>query len=65
MNQSTDREPEAIHRLRNLLSIVVSFSDLLLLDLAEDDQRRSDVSEIDKAARAALALIPELTTRTR
>jgi signal transduction histidine kinase len=65
MSEPTDREPEVIHRLRNLLSIVVSFSDLLLLDLPEDDRRRTDVGEIDKAARAALALIPELTNRIR
>lgn len=62
MTDTSGKEPEIVHQLRNLLSIVVSFSDLLLLDFAEDDARRSDVAEIEKAARAALALMPKLTT---
>jgi hypothetical protein len=60
MTDEHDREPEVIHRLRNQLAVVVSFSDLLLLELPEGDAHRGDVVEIHKAARAAMDLLPEL-----
>jgi two-component sensor histidine kinase len=60
MSEPLDREPELIHRFKNHLAIVVSFADLLMLEMAEDDPHRADVEEIHRASRAALALLPQL-----
>jgi hypothetical protein len=58
-------EPPQIHQLKNHLSIIVGFCDLLLGDLAPDDPRRSDVQEMRKAGLAALALLPDVASRMR
>jgi hypothetical protein len=49
-----------MHSLKNYLAIVVSFSQLVLMDAAEDDPKRRDLEEIVKAAESALALMPEV-----
>jgi len=56
----TIRSAEVIHSLKNYLAIVVSFSQLVLMDAAEDDPKRRDLEEIVKAAESALALMPEV-----
>lgn len=50
-------EPEPLHRLKNHLAIVISFSDLLLQELDPSDPHRADVEEINKAGREAAALV--------
>lgn len=45
------------HALLNHLSIVLSFSELLLQDSALDDPRRADLAEIHKAATAAVRIM--------
>lgn len=52
-----DADQEFQHALRNQIGVIVGFADLLLADLPGDDPRASDVHEIQRAARAALALI--------
>ena len=54
------REPELLHRLRNHLAVIVSYADLLLLDLPESDPRRGDIIEIRDAGRAAADLLPKV-----
>ena len=54
------RDRELLHALKNQLSIVVGFSDLVYSETPPDDPRYSDLAEIRKAARAAMAIIPEL-----
>lgn len=49
-----------IHRLKNQLAIILGFSELLLEDLPEDDQRRTDLLQIQGAARKALGELPPL-----
>ena len=56
-------EPDPLHQLKNHLSIIVGYSELLLGELDDADPRRVDVLEIEKAARAALGLVPRLMTR--
>jgi hypothetical protein len=63
MSDQRDKESEVIHQFRNHLAVVVSFADLLLLELPEDDPHRADVLEILKAAQAATALVPALGAR--
>lgn len=60
MSDPRHKESEVIHQFRNHLAVVISFADLLLLELPEDDAHRTDVLEIHKAARAAMALVPAL-----
>ena len=63
--QTPTLEPELIHRFKNHLSIIVGFCDLLLAEAPEADARRADLAEIQKAAYAAMALMPELSKRLR
>lgn len=60
MDDAFSLEPEVVHRFKNHLAVVVSFSDLLLVELPEDSPHRADVIEIQKAAQAAMALLPAL-----
>ncbi|HET9467308.1 MAG TPA: hypothetical protein VFO48_02805 [Vicinamibacterales bacterium] len=46
-----------VHDMKNMLGIVIGFSNLLLDDMAADDPRRADVDEIRKAGETALALL--------
>ena len=62
---STDPEPPELHQLKNHLSIIIGFCDLLLGDLADDDPKRVDILEMRKAGQAALDLIPDIATRMR
>ncbi len=56
-------EPALLHQFKNHLSIIVGYCDLILGELPEGDPRHADLLEVQKAARAALALIPELSNR--
>jgi len=55
----SDRDP--IHEMKNHLSIVLGFVELLLADMDADDKRRGDLSEIKQAADRAMTLLPELS----
>ena len=46
-----------VHDMKNLLGIVIGYSNLLLDEMAQDDPRRADVEEILKAGQAALKMI--------
>jgi hypothetical protein len=59
------RESPLLHQLKNHLSIVVGFCDLVLGDLAHDDPKRVDLQEMRKAAQAALDLVPDISERMR
>jgi hypothetical protein len=54
-----------LHQLKNHLSIVLGFCDLLLEDMAQDDPKRFDIQEMRKAGQAALDLLPDLSARMR
>ena len=51
-------EPASVHRLKNQLAIIQGFCELLLIDLQEDDRRRSDVLRIQEACQSALKELP-------
>ena len=65
MTPIEDHEPPQLHQLKNHLSIIVGFCDLLLGDLTDDDPKRVDIHEIRKAGQAALDLIPDISSRMR
>jgi signal transduction histidine kinase len=48
------------HDMKNMLGIVIGYSNLLLDDMPADDPKRGDVEEIRKAGEAALALLDTL-----
>jgi signal transduction histidine kinase len=45
------------HDMKNLLGIVLGYTNLLLEDLPPDDARRTDLDEIRRAAEQALTLV--------
>jgi hypothetical protein len=53
-------QPTAVHEFKNHLSVILGFCDLVLTEVPEG-QLRSDLSEIKKAASAALSLLPDIT----
>jgi hypothetical protein len=65
MSAAHGTELPEIHQLKNHLSIIIGFCDLLLSDLPGDDPKRVDIQEMRKAGQAALELLPNLATRMR
>jgi signal transduction histidine kinase len=51
------QDPRFVHDMKNMLGIVIGFSNLLLDDMAADDPKRGDVDEIRKAGENAVALL--------
>jgi hypothetical protein len=58
-------ESPEVHQLKNQLSIIIGFCDLLLTDLPPDDPKRGDIQEMRKAGQAALDLLPGVAARMR
>jgi light-regulated signal transduction histidine kinase (bacteriophytochrome) len=54
---SAHGEPVLVHRLKNQLTIILGFADLLIRDNETNDRCRQDALEIRKAATTALELI--------
>ncbi len=46
-----------VHDMKNMLGIVIGYSNLLLDEIPADDSKRGDVDEIRKAGETALALL--------
>ena len=65
MTPPEQMESPLLHQLKNHLSIVIGFCDLLLGDLPQNDPKRVDIQEMRKAGQAALDLLPELSERMR
>jgi hypothetical protein len=59
------RHDPILHAFQNHLSAIVGFCDLLLRELSEDDPKRADVLEMQKAGHAAIQLLPQLSNRLR
>jgi hypothetical protein len=49
-----------MHRLKNHLSVIIGYCDLLVEESARDDPRRADFLEIQQSARAAMTLLPDV-----
>lgn len=49
-------DAETEHSVKNHLAVIVGFCELLLADTPEDDRRYQDLLEVDRAARALLAV---------
>lgn len=46
-----------VHDMKNMLGIVIGYSNLLLDEMAADDPKRPDVDEIRKAGEDAVVLL--------
>jgi hypothetical protein len=57
---SDQGDSEVIHRLKNHLAIIVGFADLVIAESAEDDPHRTDLMELQTAARDAMAMMPDV-----
>jgi hypothetical protein len=57
-------EHASVHRLKNHLSIIITFCELLLETAESDDPRRGDVVMIRQAAQAAMAIVPTLAAKS-
>ena len=55
-------EPPAVHELKNHVSVIIVMCELLLEGMP-DGQLRTDLIEIQKAAHAAMELVPRLRDR--
>jgi hypothetical protein len=56
---------EVVHLLKNHLAVIVGFCDLLIASATEGDPRTADLVEVHKAARQAMAVMPEVARRLR
>jgi PAS domain S-box-containing protein len=53
------------HDFNNMLTVILGYCELLLVDLEADDRRRSDIAEIQKAGASAAALTRQLLAFSR
>lgn len=51
---------QLVHEFKNHLSVIVGFCDVLLRELPDDDPKHADVAEIQRAALAVVALLPQI-----
>ena len=65
MDQDGGVAPDPLHDLKNQLFVVVSYCKVLLAEMPETDPRYRDIAEIDKATRAAVALLPEVAKQMK
>jgi len=60
MTQNPGQNPDngrRLHNVRNQLSVVVGFCDLLLGEIPETDRKHGDLLEMRKAANTAIELL--------
>jgi hypothetical protein len=60
VGQLSPDDGRALHRLKNHLSIVLGFSELLLNEMPPSDSRHADLREIHAAAEAAMRALSEI-----
>ena len=53
------------HDFNNLLSVIMSYTDFVADKLPEDDRRRADLQEVQKASDRAVALVRQLLAFSR
>ena len=53
-------DPSELHRLKNQLSIIYGFADLILIEMAPGDPHAEKMAEIQKTAIAALEILRDV-----
>ena len=49
-----------LHDVRNHLSVIIGYCDLLLPEIPPSDRKHADITEMRKAATAAMSLLEDL-----
>lgn len=57
-------ETRRLHNVRNQLSVIVGFCDLLLDEIPKEDRKHEDLLEMRKAAQSALSILDEMRGAT-
>lgn len=52
-----------VHDMKNLMGIIVGYSNLLLDEMPVDDPKRADLDEIRKAGESAIVLLNDWNAR--
>jgi two-component system, cell cycle sensor histidine kinase and response regulator CckA len=52
-----DADRKFVHDMKNLLGIIIGYSNLLLDEMPPDDPKRSDLAEIRNAGDSAIVLL--------
>ena len=52
-----DADRKFVHDMKNLLGIIVGYTNLLLDEMPPDDPKRSDLAEIRTAGESAIVLL--------
>ena len=62
MNGGDRTQPEStrVHNIRNHLSVILGYCDLLLAEVPPSERKHADITEMRHAAAAALALLDDL-----
>jgi hypothetical protein len=58
-----DEDRKFAHDMKNLMGIVIGYSNLLLDELPPEDARRTDVEEIRKAGEQGIVLLNDWNAR--
>lgn len=59
MGDPVKADVKFVHDMKNLLGIVIGYSNLLLDEMPADDPRRGDLDEIRKAGEGAIVLLDD------
>jgi len=59
MNQPRGPESRSLHNVRNHLSVIIGYCDLLIVEIPQTDRKYADVLEVRKAAVAAMKLLED------
>jgi two-component system, cell cycle sensor histidine kinase and response regulator CckA len=52
-----DADRKFVHDMKNMMGIIIGYSNLVLDEMAPDDPKRPDIDEIRKAGEKAIALL--------
>jgi len=61
----SDTPEEIEHSLRNALMVIAGYVDLMIEDVADDEARRVDLTEVRQATAQALTLVDRLAALVR
>jgi two-component system cell cycle sensor histidine kinase/response regulator CckA len=60
-----DADRKFAHDMKNLMGIIIGYTDLVLGDMPSDDPKRPDIDEIRKAGENAITLLNDWDARQR
>ena len=52
-----DADRKFVHDMKNLIGIIIGYSNLILDEMPQNDPKRSDVTEIRNAGESAIVLL--------